>query len=150
MDIFQRSIHSNVKKTDDDHLQVNSSMLDLEHSIHLELTVCLSTRMIESAKATMTKVPLTQCYSAIDGLSQIEGLPVGRGIIKEIRSRLGGPKSCTHLVELLTDAVRLISMLLIGLSLGYQPNHKTPDEEEEIIALGKVQLRNTCLVFANE
>jgi hypothetical protein len=36
MDIFQRSIHSNVKKIDDDHLQVASSLLDLEHSFNLD------------------------------------------------------------------------------------------------------------------
>ncbi|MBI5442401.1 MAG: hypothetical protein HY900_14450 [Deltaproteobacteria bacterium] len=58
MDIFQRSIHSNVQRTDDDHLTVTSSLLDLEHSVHLELVVRVSDRVIESAEASMSKVPL--------------------------------------------------------------------------------------------
>jgi len=150
MDIFQRSIHSNVKKIDDDHLQVTSSLLDLEHSFHLELTVRISTRMIEIAKASMSMAPLTRCYSAPDGFFRLEGLIIDRGIIKEMRSRLGGSKGCAHLMELLNDAVRLTSMLLIGDSVGYRPELKRTMTEEEIIAQGKKTLRNTCLVFASE
>jgi len=150
MDIFQRSIHSNVKKIDDDHLYVASSLLDLEHSFHLELTVRISTRVIEAAKATMSKAPLSGCFTALQGISQVEGLTVNRGIIKELRSRLGGPKGCAHLMELLNDAVRLTSMLLIGESVGYAPELRKTMTEEEIIAEGKKELRNTCLVFADE
>jgi len=150
MDIFQRSIHSNVKKIDDDHLQVSSSLLDLEHSVHLDLAVRISTRTIEAVTASMSKAPFTRCSSALEGLSQLEGLIVDRGIIKEMRSRLGGPKGCAHLMELLTDAVRLTSMIFLGLSMGYQPKLKDTRTEEEIIAEGKKKLRNTCLVFADK
>jgi hypothetical protein len=80
----------------------------------------------------------------------LEGLIIDRGIIKEMRSRLGGPKGCAHLMELLNDAVRLTSMLFLGQSMGYQPKIKDPRTEEEIIAEGKKLLRNTCLVFADK
>jgi hypothetical protein len=150
MDIFQRSIHSNVKKIDEDHLQVASSLLDLEHSFNLELTVRISTHAIEVAKASMSKAPLTRCFSALGSFSRLEGLTIDRGIIKEMRSRLGGPKGCAHLMELLNDAVRLTSMLLIGESVGYRPELRKTMTEEEIIAQGKNKLRNTCLVFADE
>jgi 3'-phosphoadenosine 5'-phosphosulfate sulfotransferase len=70
--------------------------------------------------------------------------------MKEIRSRLGGPKGCTHVVELLNDAVRLTSMLLLGRSVGYQPEQRLTRPEEEIISAGKQKLRNTCLVFADD
>ena len=150
MDIFQRSIHSNVKKIDDDHLQVASSLLDLEHSFYLELTVRISTHTIEAAKASMSKAPLTRCFSALESFSQLEGLTIDRGIIKEMRSRLGGPKGCAHLMELLNDAVRLTSMLLIGESVGYRPELTKTMTEEEIIAQSKKKLLNTCLVFAEE
>lgn len=148
MDIFQRSIHSNVKKTDDDHLQVTSSLLDLEHSFHLELTVRISTSTIEAASASMSKAPLTLCFSTLGNFAQLEGLVIGRGIIKEIYSRIGGTKGCAHLMELLNDAIRLTSMLLLGQSVGYRPELKETQTEEEIIAEGKKKLRNTCLVFA--
>jgi hypothetical protein len=150
MDIFQRSIHLNAKKIDDDHLQVASSLLDLEHSFNLELTVRISTKKIEVATASMSKAPLTRCFSAVENLAQMEGLSIGRGIIKELHSRFGGPKGCTHLMELLNDVVRFTSMLLIGQSMGYRADLKEVLTEEEIIAEGKEKLRNTCFVFADE
>ena len=147
MDIFQRSIHSNVKKLDDDRLFVTSSLIDLEHSFHLELMVRVSTRTIESAKATMSKAPHTRCLKGVEGIPSVVGLLVERGIIREIHERLGGPRGCTHLVELLTDAIRLISMILIGGSVDYWESMKGTMTEEEIIAAGMEKLRDTCLVF---
>lgn len=150
MDIFQRSIHSNVKQVDDDHLRVSSSLLDLEHSFHLELLIRLSDRTIESAKANMSKTPLTRCLAGIEGIPALAGLSVDRGVIKEIHRRLGGPKGCAHMVELLTDAVRLISMILIGSSVNYWGDLKQHMTEDEIVEQGRQKLRNTCLVFASE
>ena len=147
---FSAKHHSNVKKIDDDHLQVVSSLLDLEHSFNLELTVRISTHKIEVAKASMSKAPLSRCFSALGSFSQLEGLTIDRGIIKAMRSRLGGPKGCAHLMELLNDAVRLTSMLLIGESVGYRPELTKTMTEEEIIAQSKKKLLNTCLVFAEE
>lgn len=150
MDTFQRSINSNVKKTDDDHLLVSSCLQDPEHSLHLELTVQVSTRTIETATASMSRAPLTRCLETLESLSQMEGLVIDRGIMKEMYSRLGGPKGCTHLTELLNDAIRLTSMILIGLSVGFQPELREILTEEEIIAMGREKLRNTCLVFADD
>ena len=150
MDIFQRSIHSNVKQVDDDHLLVSSSLLDLEHSFHLELLVRLSDRTIESARANMSKTPLTKCLKGLEGIPGLAGLSLDRGVIKEVNQRLGGPKGCAHLVELLTDAIRLISMIMIGNSLNYWSDLKQNLTEEEIVAEGRQRLRNTCLVFAED
>ena len=150
MDIFQRSIHLNAKKIDDDHLQVSGSLLDLEHSFHLELTVQASTHTIETASASMSKAPLTRCFSVLERFAQLEGLSIERGIIKELHSRFGGPKGCIHLMELLNDLIRFTSMLLLGQSMGYRPEMRTVMTEDEIIAEGKKKLRNTCLVFADE
>jgi len=150
MDIFQRSIHSNVKQTDADHLLVSSSLLDLEHSLHLELVVRLGDRTIESAKATMSKTPLTRCSKGVDGIPGLAGTVIDRGVLREIHRRVGGPRGCAHLVELLDNAVRLISMILIGSSLNYWGDLKSRMTEEEIIAEGRTKLKNTCLVFADE
>ena len=150
MDIFQRSIHSNVKQLDDDHLLVTSSLLDLEHSFHLELTVRISSRTIEVAKASMSKVPLSRCCKGVEGIPALAGLPIDRGVIREIHKRLGGPRGCAHMVELLADALRLISMILIGHSVNYWDSLKTSKTEEQLIAESMDKLRNTCLVFAEE
>ena len=151
MDIFQRNIHLNAKKVDDDHLQVVSSLLDLEHSFNLEITVRISNHTIETVKVSITKAPFTRCLAALDHFARsLEGLCIERGIVKQIHSRLGGPKNCAHLLELLNDTVRFASMLLLGQSVGYHPEMKEVLTEEEIIAEGREKLRNTCLVFAAE
>ena len=150
MDTFQRSIHLNSKRLDDDRMQVICSLLDLEHSFHLELTIRISTATIEAASASMPKTPFSRCLTALGNFSQsLEGLVIGRGIIKEMHSRLGGPKGCTHLMELLNDAVRFTSMLFLGQAVGYSPHLRECLTEEEIIAEGREKLRNTCLVYAD-
>lgn len=148
MDIFQRSIHSNVKRRGQDHLLVTSSLLDLEHSIHFEMVVRISTAAIESAKGAMSKTPLTRCLRGTEGISELVGLTIGRGVVREIQKRLGGPRGCAHMVELILDAVRLVSMLLIGDTVNYWSELKEQLTEEEIVARGKEKLKNTCLVFA--
>lgn len=148
MDIFQRSIHSNVKRRGDDHLLVTSSLLDLEHSIHFEMLVRISTATIEGAKGAMSKTPLTLCLQGTEGISDLVGLSIGRGVVRQIQGRLGGPRGCAHMVELILDAVRLVSMLLIGDTVNYWSELKEEMTEEEIVARGKEKLKNTCLVFA--
>jgi len=150
MDIFQRSIHSNVKQIDRGRLLVQSSLLDLEHSLHLELVVRTADRTIESAKATMSKTPLTRCARGVDGIPGLAGVAIDRGVLREIHRRVGGPRGCAHLVELLDNAVRLVSMILIGESLSYWSELKAHLSEDEIVAEGRKRLKNTCLVFADE
>jgi hypothetical protein len=53
-------------------------------------------------------------------------------------------------MELLSDAIRFTSMLLLGHSMGYRPEYRDARPEDEIIAEGRKRLRNTCLVFADE
>lgn len=150
MDIFQRSIHSNVKQIDEGRLLVQSSLLDLEHSLHLELVVRMADRTIESAKATMSKTPLTRCVKGTEGIRWLAGVSIDRGVLREIHRRVGGPRGCAHLVELVENAVRLVSMILIGNSLTYWSELKGKLTEEEIVAEGRRKLKNTCLVFADE
>ena len=150
MDIFQRSIHSNVKQIEGGRLLVASSLLDLEHSLHLELVVRVEDQTIESAKATMSKTPLTRCARGIEGIPGLAGTVIDRGVLREIHRKVGGPRGCAHLVELLDNAVRLISMIMIGKSMTYWSDLKDRMTEEEIVAEGRKQLKNTCLVFADE
>ena len=149
MDIFQRSIHSNVKQIDGGRILVASSLLDLEHSLHLELVVRTADRTIEHAKATMSKTPLTRCSRGVEGIPGLAGIVIDRGVLREIHHRVGGPRGCAHLVELLDNAVRLVSMILIGNSLSYWSDLKARMSEEEIVAEGRSKLKNSCLVFAD-
>ncbi len=79
----------------------------------------------------MSKTPLTRCSKVVDGLA---GMVIDRGVLREIHRWVGGPRGCAHLVELLDNAVRLISMILIGSSLNYWSDLKQRMTEEEIVA----------------
>lgn len=151
MELFQRNIHLNAKQIDDDHIQVASSLLDLEHSFNLEITIRVSNHIIETVTASITKAPFTRCLAALDNFNRsLEGLSIERGVVKEMYSRLGGSKGCAHFMELLNDTVRFASMLLLGQTMGYRPDMKDAMTEEEIIADGRKTLRNTCLVFSDK
>jgi hypothetical protein len=149
MDIFQRSIHSNVKELDSGRWLVSSALLDLEHSIHLELTVRTSDALIEEARARMTKMPFKRCFATSESIHALEGLVIGRGVLATINQRMGGPRSCAHLVELTVEAVRLVSMLRIGYKTGYLGARDGDMSEDELITNIQPKLANSCKVFAD-
>lgn len=148
MDIFQRSIHSNVKQQGDDLFLVTSQLLDLEHSFHVELLVRISDGTIESAKAAMSKTPFKKCLAGVEGFPRLKGLKIGRGIMGQVQAAIGGPKGCAHLVELIQDAIRLIAMLRIGTGLRYWQLERNGKTEEELIEAARQSLEGSCLVFA--
>ncbi len=150
MDIFQRSIHSNVKELDDGFFLVTSQMLDLEHSMHLELLVSVSDGRIERANAVMSKVPFAKCHMGAEGIKKLAGMKIERGIMGNINNAVGGPRGCSHMVELVCDAVRLIAMLRIRARTRYGEIERKNKTDEDVIAELGVFLRNSCLVFADE
>lgn len=150
MEIFQRSVHSNVKKIDDGHLVVSSDLLDLEHSIHLELTVRTGDMVIEAARAQMSKTPFKRCLSTRQSIKSLEGLAIGRGVLTKINQRLRGPRSCAHLYELTVEAVRLVGMMQLGAKSGYSGKRAANIQEDELIEKIKPQLKNSCMVFASD
>lgn len=150
MVFFQRSLNSNVRLRDDGRLVVESNFLDLEHSLHLTLVVENSSGRIEKAEAIMPKSPFTRCKTCVQGAKLLEGLTIGRGIMSQINANLGGPKSCVHLVELISEAVRLIGMLRAGDGGDYAYPGDPSHPEEVVIEKLKPQLRNSCMIFADD
>jgi hypothetical protein len=149
MDIFQRSVHSNVKEIDDEHWLVSTDLLDLEHSIHLELTVRSTDGLIERARAQMSKVPFDRCLATRQSIEALEGLVIERGVLTAINAKLGGPRSCAHLLELAIEAVRLVGMMRLGRKAGYLGKRDANIPEDELIEGIKPKLKNSCMVFAD-
>ena len=62
--------------------------------------------------------PYDDCFSAGPTLQALKGLRIGAGWNSEVRKRLGGARSCTHLMELLspmaTVAYQTLTMLRIA------------------------------------
>ena len=48
----------------------------------------------------MLKTPREQCLAAASALQSLKGVPIVYGFGKQVRSRLGGVQSCSHLLSL--------------------------------------------------
>ena len=79
--VFERNI--NVKITDDggEKFLLEATLLDLEHSIRIEMFVNIATCRIEDARAQMMKGPYTVCPEALGQIKNLVGLEIGRGIL---------------------------------------------------------------------
>ncbi|PLX39800.1 MAG: hypothetical protein C0608_11005 [Deltaproteobacteria bacterium] len=149
MKIFQRSIHSTIREADERTWIVTSDFLDLEHSIHLELTVDTSSWQVTNATSGMSKSPFTRCLKAVEGVKKMVGLKVERGILSRVHEEFSGAKGCTHLMELIIDSIRLVGMMRVGGNAGYPNVSKSSETEDELIARITPKLKNSCLVFTD-
>lgn len=57
--------------------------------------------LIHDATADMVATPFQVCLGAQTTLAPLQGLHIGSGWTRQVRERLGGAASCTHIVELL-------------------------------------------------
>jgi hypothetical protein len=70
------------------------------HDIMVRLVID-NTMLVHDAQAEMAATPFEICRGAEQTLAPLKGLRIGAGWMKQVRERLGGSASCTHIVELL-------------------------------------------------
>ena len=70
------------------------------HNMWLRLTIDLDLT-IHDAEAVTDAGPYAHCGNIAPNFKSLAGVKIGRGWRREIATRLGGVKGCTHLVELL-------------------------------------------------
>jgi hypothetical protein len=70
------------------------------HEMWVRLTID-SELVVRELAASSDHAPYRDCQGAPDTLSALVGLRIGGGWKREIKERLGGARSCTHLVEML-------------------------------------------------
>ena len=70
------------------------------HDMELGVTVRITDLTITEAAATMHTFPHFECPGIVESFGGLVGLSVTRGYTREIQSRFGGPKGCTHLEQL--------------------------------------------------
>ncbi|WP_142850133.1 DUF2889 domain-containing protein [Telmatospirillum sp. J64-1] len=56
--------------------------------------------LIHAVEAVTDHSPFTLCPSIAPSFSELKGLRIDKGFMRELRSRFGGRQGCTHLVEL--------------------------------------------------
>jgi hypothetical protein len=148
MDLYQRNINVSVHRVDDDRIMLWSTMLDLDHSIRVQLVVDSASRQIVDACGEMLKVPFGICHQTLANLERLKGMTIERGISKKVAAAVGRNTGCVHLVEVVMSAVRLASPFLIGYGSGLTDRQQLEQfTEEEQIQLGKLFLADTCLAY---
>jgi hypothetical protein len=90
------------------------------HNMLLCITIDIEL-VIQEVYAEMLDTPYMLCKSASDIMSDLVGLKIGPGWIREARKRIGPTQSCTHLMELLRPLA----------STAYQTMHSVIDENEK-------------------
>jgi hypothetical protein len=132
-------------------LRVQGSLLDVEHSFHLELIVEVETGRILDARAEMVKRPYpTLCLPALENVARLKGEIIGRGINRRIAEQLGGAGGCVHLVEIAQSVVRFTATYLIDRRTGMSEEGLGGLSEHEHRQRWLPMLKNTCQVFRVE
>ncbi len=148
MQIYERNINTQVRQIDKARISVLATFLDLDHCIRAEIEVNTKTRQILSASAEMAKVPYKLCHNAAIQMPELKGLEIGRGVIKEITTRIGHRDGCSHLVELTSNAVRVVATVLLwrGIDVGDEEAfYRLPEEER--IRMTMPLLKDSCLPY---
>jgi hypothetical protein len=85
--------------------------------------------------------PYADCPGGGSALQSLKGLRISSGWTREVRSRLGGGRSCTHLMELLTP---LATAAIQSLSIVRK------DRPEPLDAKGRPKKIDSCYAYAAE
>ncbi len=72
------------------------------HHIEVRLLICDNPLRIVKAEAEMPHIPMDECRESLELIGYVEGVEIGRGFSKKVRTLTGGTKGCTHLAHLLT------------------------------------------------
>jgi hypothetical protein len=147
-ELYQRNINVVVETVDDDHIVVQASLLDLDHSIRFSMEVHTATGTIVGGNAQMIRVPFAKCRETIARVEKIGGLVIERGINRKLANVLGRNTGCMHLVELAVTSARMAAALLVEAGGGLVDRERFESlSEAERIEIGMPFLKNTCWVF---
>ncbi len=147
MKIYERNINSTVRKTSDHELVVSTSLLDLNHSMRVELKIDLNRNVIQEADAEITKAPLQICSYPLQKVKSLVGLKVERGINKRLAALVGGSEGCTHLYELALNAVRLAFNVKLGMQFDWDQWTARTIPDDEFLKKARPVLQGSCFPF---
>ncbi|MBI3533881.1 MAG: DUF2889 domain-containing protein [Deltaproteobacteria bacterium] len=145
--LYERNINSCVKKISANKILTSASLLDLNHSMRVELTINLKSLIIEKTKAVILKAPLGVCNQTTVLIKKLEGLKLERGINRKLIEALGTADGCTHLYELSLNAIRLSYNVLIGINFNWKEWVNKSLSDEEFVKKAKPWLKNACYPF---
>jgi hypothetical protein len=100
--------------------------------------------IIEDIEVEMPTVPHEVCRETLDCLKPVKGLPIVSGFTRKIKTLVGGPKGCNHLLALLTAMAPAAVQGAFSLTASKQKDPKTK-------ASGNMErLKNTCWAWRGD
>lgn len=147
MQIYERNINSTVTRIDAEHIVTQASLLDLNHSMRVLLTVNIKTRLITKADAQILKAPLQVCGSTTELITKLNGIKIDRGINRTLVEVLGHQDGCTHIYELALNAVRLTFNVLIGQKFDWDEWLTKTLSDEDFVKKAMPYLKGACRPF---
>jgi hypothetical protein len=126
----------------------DGSAVSTVHDMELRVRIRGSDLTIVGATAIMHAFPHTECpmiEAAFDGLV---GLSVARGYTREVQSRFGGPRGCTHLEHL----ARSLGPVVIQAVTSRRARAVSRGESEDLLVAGgdagSPWARDSCHIWA--
>jgi hypothetical protein len=128
------------------------------HGMWLRFTVD-ETRLIVACEAASDHTPYAICPTAAPNFSELAGLRIKPGFLKEAAKRIGGTLGCTHLRELLqqmaTTAFQTIDPFRAKREADAAGDPNTPGSDkldERVTAKmgGAPAILNTCIAYGTE
>lgn len=115
------------------------------HEMHFRLTVD-DGYVIREVEVATTASPYEMCPSIAPNFQRLVGLQIGKGWMREVRTRLGGPQGCTHLVEML-QPLATVAFQTIAMA---KARYELPDRQQDAGASARPRLLNSCHAFASD
>ena len=149
MDFIYRTINSYVHDYNGKEILILSNLTDFAHIFEVQLKIDLESKKIMQTKANYYKTPYKICRKTLELVQQLEGLTIKKGVLKDISKILTGQTGCVHLFELVENAIKLASTILIGKHINYFSDKFQQLSDSEKINISKNYLKNSCLAYSD-
>ncbi len=118
------------------------------HDLELRVRVRTEDMTITGAAAEMYTFPHTECPTIEAAFAGLVGLNVARGYTREVQTRFGGPRGCTHLEHL----ARSLGPVVIQAVTSRRARSVSRGESEDLLTgaggTGSPWARDSCHIWA--
>lgn len=117
-------------------IAIESSMLDFDHAIWVEIKISKETGTITEVSAKMPKIPHQLiCQKSFTALKNIVGLKIEHGLSKKLKELIGKNTGCVHIFKLV--------WLAADEAANYLKRFATIEKQREF-------LKNTCVAYKED
>lgn len=147
--ISKRDISIELYELENGHAYLEGNFLDPYHLIRLIMEVEPAERKIVKVEAYMPNTPFEACPNVTVKIHALEGLAIGKGVMREVAKKVGGPTGCVHLRELTAEVINFAATALIGFDqgLGLMSKVYSMKSDAERYLMSRDMLAGTCHIY---